>query len=196
MPPKTGLDRAAVVEAAADLINKEGVASLTLGRLARNLSIRPPSLYNHVEGLAGLRRELALLNARSLGRVFAEAAIGKSGPQAVRAICRSYRNYIKSNPGLYAISLRSSGNLPAPDPELKSAEAVVLQVAQTVLAAFELPGNDSLHAVRGLRSLVHGFATLEVAGGFGLPLDCDNSFDRLVEIFIGSLKPAHDAAAV
>jgi hypothetical protein len=29
--------------------------------------------------------------------------------------------------------------------------------------------------------MVHGFATLEVAGGFGLPQDCDESFRRLVD---------------
>jgi hypothetical protein len=47
-----------------------------------------------------------------------------------------------------------------------------------------------LHAVRGLRSLVHGFATLEVAGGFGMPLDIDESFRRLVELLISGLGPA------
>jgi hypothetical protein len=51
------------------------------------------------------------------------------------------------------------------------------------LESFALQGEDALHATRGLRSLVHGFATLEAAGGFGLPLDCDESFRRLVEMF-------------
>ena len=37
-------------------------------------------------------------------------------------------------------------------------------------------------------SLVHGFATLEIAGGFGLPLDCDESFRRLVDMFIRGLQ--------
>lgn len=49
-----------------------------------------------------------------------------------------------------------------------------------MVASFGLRGEEGLHAVRGLRSVVHGFATLEVAGGFGLPLDCDESFRRLV----------------
>ncbi|MGB8644293.1 MAG: TetR-like C-terminal domain-containing protein [Anaerolineae bacterium] len=45
-----------------------------------------------------------------------------------------------------------------------------------------------MHAVRALRSVVHGFATLEVAGGFGLPLDCDESFRRLVQMLIKGLQ--------
>jgi AcrR family transcriptional regulator len=188
MPPRPGLDQVTVVQAAADLINSEGVASLTLGRLARELSIQPPSLYNHVNGLAGLHRELALLNARSLGQVMTEAVIGKSGPQAVEALCQAYRSYINKYPGQYSISLRASGNLPEPDPELQAAENQAVRVVQAVLDDFDLSGADSLHAVRGLRSLVHGFATLEAAGGFGLPLDCDDSFHRLVQMFIIGLS--------
>ncbi len=188
MPPRPGLDKDAVVRAAADLINTEGVESLTMGRLARRLSIQPPSLYNHVDGLPGLLRELALLNARSLARVISTAAIGASGAEAVQAVCQAYRAYIKAYPGQYLISLQASGNQSQPDPDLQAAEAQTVRVVQTILAAFELSGDDSLHAVRGLRSLVHGFATLEVAGGFGLPLDCDESFQRLVAMFIRGLK--------
>jgi hypothetical protein len=39
-----------------------------------------------------------------------------------------------------------------------------------------------------LRSLVHGFATLEVSGGFGLPLDLDESFRRLVELLNAGIQ--------
>ena len=41
-----------------------------------------------------------------------------------------------------------------------------------------------------LRSVIHGFATLEVAGGFGLPLDCDESFRRLIAMLIAGLQEA------
>jgi hypothetical protein len=37
-----------------------------------------------------------------------------------------------------------------------------------------------VHAARGLRSALHGFVTLEAGGGFGFPLDLDDSYDRLV----------------
>jgi hypothetical protein len=41
---------------------------------------------------------------------------------------------------------------------------------------------------RGLRSVAHGFATLEVARGFGIPLDLDESFDRLLRAFVAGLR--------
>ncbi len=187
---KTGLDRVAVVAAAAQLLNTAGPERLTLSRLAEQLGVQTPSLYNHIDGLPGLYRDLALLNVRRLGSRLGDAAIGKSGPPALRALAQAYRDYIKESPGLYLASLRPSISQARPDPELQAAEERVVQVGLAVLASFGLSGEDGLHALRGLRSLVHGFATLELAGGFGMPLDCDKSFAWLVELFIRGLQPA------
>ncbi len=192
MHPRAGLDTERVVQAAAELVNGEGIESLTLNRLAEKLGVQPPSLYNHIGGLPGLRRELALLSVRRLGQCLAEAAIGRSGPEAVAALAQAYRAYIKENSGLYQAGLRASGAQPLPDKRLQPAEERVVQVGLAVLAPFGLSGADALHALRAFRSLVHGFATLEVAGGFGLPLDCDESFRRLVEMFVRSLQPCRE----
>lgn len=188
MSPRIGLHKEQVVRAAAELLNAEGPTALNLNRLARQLGVQTPSLYNHVNGLPGLQRELALLNARSLGERLEQAAIGRSGADALRAIARAYRDYIKASPGVYMASLQASGNRPEANSELEAAEGRVVAVAMAVVASFGLSGEDGLHAVRGLRSLVHGFASLEVAGGFGLPLNLDESFRRLVEMFINGLQ--------
>jgi len=177
-----------VVKAAADLINAEGFEALTLNRLAQRLGIRTPSLYNHVDGLHDLYRELALLNVRILGARLGSAAIGKSGPEALMEVAQAYRAYIKEFPGLYMASLRAAGTQVPVDVELQAAEDQVVKVAMAVVASIGLSEEDGLHAVRGLRSIVHGFATLEVAGGFGLPLDRDESFRRLVNLFIRGLQ--------
>ena len=186
--PRAGLGKEAVVEAAANLLNTEGAAALTLNRLAQELGVKTPSLYNHVEGLPGLYRELALLNARTLGERFTQAAIGRSGPAALIAVATAYRAYIKEAPGVYLASLRSSGAQQPVDAELSAAEEASLRVTVAVVASFGLTGEDALHAVRGLRSLVHGFATLEIAGGFGLPLSLDESFNRLLAMFVRALQ--------
>ena len=187
MPRRPGLDRKAVVDAALELLESERNEALTLNSLAKKLGIQSPSLYNHIDGLPGLYRELALRNAQLLGDRSSQAVIGKSGSQAVLALAEAYRAYIKENPGLYMASLQASANRPEANEELRMAEQRVVVVCLAVLASFHLEGEDGLHAVRGLRSLVHGFATLEIAGGFGLPLDCDESFRRLVEMFIRGL---------
>lgn len=170
------------------MINAEGPEALSLNHLADKLGIRTPSLYNHVDGLPGLRRELSLLNARTLAERLNEAAIGQSGPELVRVVMQTIRTYIKEYPGLYISTLRASGTQADVDPELENEEARSVKVGMIVMGSFGLEGEDAVHAVRGLRSVVHGFATLEVSGGFGMSLDLDESFTRLVELFIAGLQ--------
>ena len=188
MTRRRGLDSAAVVQAAVDLLDAEGPAALSLGRLAERLGVQTPSLYNHIGGLPDLLRRLALRNAQDLAACLGDAAIGRAGADALIAIADAYRGYIKQHPGLYMASLRASGAQPALDPELAAAEDRVVRVVLAALASFGLRGADAVHAARGLRSVVHGFAALELAGGFGLPLDCDESFRRLLGVFVRGLR--------
>jgi AcrR family transcriptional regulator len=182
--PRRGLDRAAVVEAAAALADAEGLEQLTLARVAERLGVRTPSLYNHVAGLEGLRRELALAGLRALSPRLTRAALGKAGGAAVLALADAYRAFARERPGLYAASLRAVGE---EDRDLQRAGWEVVELVLAVLAAYELSEEDALHATRGLRAIVHGFVSLEAAGGFGLPLDLDESFHRLVCAFIRGL---------
>lgn len=198
MARRPGLDREAVVQAAVKLLDSEGVGSLTLGRLAERLGVQTPSLYNHVDGLPGLLRQLALRNARDIAACMGDAAMGRAGPEALLAVAQAYRGYIKQHPGLYMASLRASGTQTqdgAPvDVELAAAEERVVRIVLAALASFGLQGQDAIHAVRGLRSVVHGFASLEVAGGFGLPLDCDESFRRLIAMLVAGLETRPELA--
>jgi AcrR family transcriptional regulator len=177
-----------VVQAAAALADAEGYEAVTLARLATELGVRPPSLYNHVEGLEGLRRELALCGLRELGRRLSRATVGKSGDAALTALADAYRRFAHERPGLYPATLR------APDPDdtaVNAAAEEVLAVILAVLAGYGLQGADALHATRGLRSQLHGFVALEVAGGFGLPLDLDESYRRLVASYIAGLRATY-----
>ncbi len=186
--PRAGLDRAAVAKAAGALADEEGLERLSLARVAERLGVRGPSLYNHVAGLEGVRRELALLGTRELGERMRRVAVGRAGDEALAAIAEAYRSFVKERPGLYAATLRASGSSDVPDPRLRAVEEEVVGVVLAVLAPYGLQGDEALHAVRGLRSIVHGFATLEVAGGFGLALDTDQSFRRLLRTFIEGLR--------
>lgn len=186
--PRIGLDRAAVVRAAAQLVNQEGAQALTINRLARELGVQPPSLYNHIDNLADLWRELALLSISGLGERLIGSAVGQSGPAGVRSIALAYRAYVKEFPELYQASLRASRNQAPIDPRLQAAEDRVVQPVLAIVASFDLTGEAAIHAVRALRSMIHGFTTLEVAGGFGLPVDLDESFNRLIDLIVHGLE--------
>ena len=107
----------------------------------------------------------------------ARAAIGRSRGEAIVSLSHPYRRWAHEHPGRYAAAERA----PAPgdvDDEAASREAT--QVVFDILAGSELHGDDAVDATRALRSALHGFVTLEAAGAFGLTVDVDRSFDRLV----------------
>ena len=182
------LDKNAVVQAAVEILNAEGVQALTLSRLAEELGIQTPSLYNHVDGLAGLQQELSVMNAKLLADRLSTAAIGKSGQELFMEAAQAFRNYVKEYPGLYMSTLRSSGNQQTPVADLQREEERTMKVGLAVMASLGLQGEDAIHGLRAFRSMVHGFATLEIAGGFGLPQDCDESFRRLVLALVVGLQ--------
>lgn len=185
---RTRLDKNAVLQAAVEILNAEGVQALTLSHLADTLGIQTPSLYNHVDGLGGLQQELAVLNARLLADHLSEAAIGRSGIDLFMQAAQAFRNYVKTYSGLYLSTLRSSGMQPVPDEALQREEERTLKVGLAVMSSLGLQGEEAIHGLRAFRSVVHGFATLEVAGGFGLPQDCDESFHRLVSALAAGLQ--------
>ena len=190
MPRKTRtrLDKNAVVQAAVRILNAEGVQALTLNHLAEELDIKTPSLYNHVDGLTGLHQDLAVLNAKLLADRLGATAIGKSGVELFMDVSQAFREYVKEYPGLYMSTLRSSGTQQVQNPNLVHEEERTMKVGMAIMASLGLYGEEAIHGLRAFRSMVHGFATLEVAGGFGLPQDCDESFRRLVQALVVGLQ--------
>ena len=185
MAKRVGIDRDAVVRAAAKIADDEGWDALTLARVAGKLRVRSPSLYNHVGGLEALRRELKLLVMRELNTALTRATIGKSRDDAVRALAAAYRAFVKRHPGTYAATMVAA---PKNDPAVEAAAGHIVETLLSVLSGYGLDRREGIHAIRAMRSAVHGFAALEIAGGFGIPLDVDKSFDWLVSSLLKGLS--------
>jgi len=184
MATRVGLDHAMVVHAAAELADAQGLHEVTLATLAARLGVRTPTLYHYVAGLGGLRRELALLGCQELAQRLGKAVMGKSGDEALRGLAYAYREFVHVHPGLYDATVQAADR---DDTELVAAQTEVVEIAIRALSAYHLANEDAIHAVRMLRSVVHGFATLEQSGGFGIPLDIDETFERLLTIFLRGL---------
>jgi AcrR family transcriptional regulator len=187
MAKRVGIDKDAVVRAAAKIADDHGWDALTLARVAKKLRIRSPSLYNHVGGLEGLRRELKLLALRDLNVALSRATIGKSRDDAVRGLAAAYRAFVKRHPGTYAATMVTA---PKNDPAMEAAASNIVETILSVLSGYGLDRREGIHAIRALRSTVHGFAALEIAGGFGIPLDVDKSFEWLVSALLAGLSAA------
>jgi AcrR family transcriptional regulator len=183
---RRGLDPERVVAAAAGVADAEGLGAVTVARVAAELGIRAPSVYNHVDGLPGLLAGIAAAALRDLAARLREAAVGRGGPEALVAVARAYRAFAREHPGRYAAVQRAPTT---GDPAHEAAAEAVVGVLTGILRAWELQGADAVHAVRGLRSSLHGFVDLERAGGFALDVDLDESFERLVRGFAVGLGP-------
>ncbi len=183
--PKFGLDISTIVEAAGEIADLHGMQEVTLANLAKKLGIRPPSLYNHFDGLPGLRKRLAIHGLDRLHEVMAEAAIGVSGTEAVLAVSQAYVNFARKHPGIYEATLVA----PYPeDVDVQQAGAKIVDLSVRVLNACHLEGEWALHAVRGLRSILHGFSALEQKGGFKMTLDLDESLAIIIKAFLAGME--------
>jgi AcrR family transcriptional regulator len=185
---RAGIDAAAVVTAAAALADAEGLEALTLARLARELGVRPPSLYAHVDGLDDVLRRLGAHGATELSASLARAIEGRSGLDALRALAIAYRDFARAHPGSYA-ALQRARDL-AEDPEARAAGDAVVRVALAVLRGYGLEGDEAIHAVRLIRITLHGYTSLEAAGGFAMSLSTDETFERLIELLDLSFRDA------
>ena len=183
--PRAGLTESRVVDEAERIADEVGLARLTLAALADRLGVRQPSLYKHIDGMDALQRCLSIRAKNELAYVLARAAVGRERGDAVASISHAYRKWALEHPGRYTAAQRAPAK---GDLEDIAASQAVLAIATDVLAGYQLRDDDAIDATRALRSTLHGFVTLEAAGGFGLPVDVDRSFDRLVRGLITALS--------
>ncbi|GHO48132.1 hypothetical protein KSX_62950 [Ktedonospora formicarum] len=130
MVHRIGLDKARVVEEAARLIDEDGLEQLSLGRLAERLGVRTPSLYNHVAGLGGLKRDLALYCLRDLFDHTLRSAVGKAREEAIIAFSNAYLTYSREMPGRYMLTLAPNPD----DPEAQQVAGKIVEVIAAILA--------------------------------------------------------------
>ena len=182
--PRAGLDRDRVVDAAIAIADADGLDAVTLARVAAALGVRPPSLYKHVDGRDALMRAIALRSVRELTDTLRAAAVGRSGADALHAVAGAQRAFARAHPGRYAATVRAPA---ADDDEHLAAVRETVGVVTAALRAWDLPGDETIHAVRAVRSAVHGFVAIEAGGGFGMAVDRDASFDRVVGLLASGL---------
>jgi AcrR family transcriptional regulator len=190
MPSRGRLNRDTVVRAAADLMDRNPGQELSLTELARHLNIKTPSLYNHIDSLDELRQDVAVFGVCELTTQLGSAAIGRSGKAALVALAWAYRDFATQRPGLYQSIQRAPGN---DQVELARAAERALDIFRRVLDPMGLSETEQIHAIRSLRAMVHGFVSLEQAGGFGMPVDLDESFQYLVEMFLAQVVREREA---
>ena len=185
--PRAGLTGGDVVASAAGLADEIGFQGVTMGLLAGRLGVRPPSLYKHVDGLADLQHRLATLAMTELGEVIRDAVQGQAGRDALAAMMSAVRAYVNAHPGRYAATV--GAEFTGPDDPLLAAGTRVINSIAAVLRGYSIAESEMNHAIRTLRSTMHGFAMLEASRGFQWDADPDESFEWLIGFIDRGLRP-------
>lgn len=190
MGRKAGLTLEDVVDAAQAIADDVGLDELTLAAIAQRLGIKPPSLYNHVDGLDGVRRQLALRGARRTAEVIGSVRASRSAEQALRELGYAYRRFARDHPGLYRATMETAVSL-ADEEVWRQLDAAIAEL-EALLGDLGIPPDRAVSGIRAVRSILHGFVELERHGGFGLPEDVDESFEATLDVLLTGLRDLAD----
>ncbi len=176
---RAALSREIVARAAYDVAADVGFDRFTVADVARHLGVSVPNIYKHATGLDGLRRSVSIAATKEFTSAATRATVGKSGSEAFLAAAAAYRTFAIEHPGIYpATQVVPDGD----DAEhLQVAESAVALLT-AVLRGYGLSEDRQVDAVRTVRSMLHGYVALEIAGGFGMPQDVDESFWYAVQM--------------
>jgi AcrR family transcriptional regulator len=192
--PRARLTPLSVTEAGAALIDEIGFGNLSMGLLAERLGVRTPALYKHVTSQADLAHRIGVLAMNELADAIRDAIQGRAGSDALAAGAQAMRTYVQEHPGRYA-----AGNAARPtgpdDPLIPGIDRVLASWA-AMLRGYHLDPGQEIFALRMLRSVLHGFSTLEAAGGFKMDASIDDSFTWMIDFLDHGLHAATGSSSL
>jgi AcrR family transcriptional regulator len=185
MSPRINLDLNIILKIAAEIADTQGVEAVTLAALAKKLNIKSPSLYNHFDGMSGLRAHLAAYGVEELYNTLVTATIGRASDEAVHRLAQAYVSFVRKHPGIY-----EAMNIPPAlqNEQFQNISKKTVDLVICVLDPYKIKKDNEIHIVRGFRSMLHGFASLEQKGGFGIPLSPDDSLKIMVDTYLAGIR--------
>ncbi|MEU0542707.1 TetR/AcrR family transcriptional regulator [Nocardia sp. NPDC005978] len=178
MSPRAGLTADRITAAAAELADEIGFDNVTLAAVAKRFGVRDPSLYAHVRNLKDLRVRVALAAAAEMADRIGAAVAGRAGRDALVAFADAYRDYALEHPGRYAAT---QGPMDLADVADAPGYVRNVELTAAMLRGYDLDGDAFIDAGRLLRSTFHGYATLELGGGFNHSREPDASWSRILD---------------
>jgi AcrR family transcriptional regulator len=148
------IDRAAILDAAFELADQEGLDAVTMHAVARRLNVTPMALYRHLDGKDALLDGLV----ERLLTAFPAQRARQSGERWLTAMAGGIREVARRHPAVFPLLLTR----PAVTPTAR-------RVRDAVVAALQDAGLTEAAAKRAERlvsSAVLGFAASEAAGRF------------------------------
>ena len=178
-PDRTSLD--AIVLAARDLLEQDGLSGVTMHAVARRVGVRAPSLYKRVESRDRLIQLVAEATLTDLN--------GRLGvDQSVAEIATVFRAFGHERPAAFQLVLTPAAGTPVADESFR-----IVSTEAILHSAGRLAGEENaLEAARTVVAWATGFITMELNGSFQLGGDVDRAWEFGVARIVDALtaRPA------
>jgi AcrR family transcriptional regulator len=191
---------AALLEAAADLLDSEGPDALSVRRIAAAAGVAPMGVYNHFESKFGIVDALFIQGFARLSDAL-DAAGGVEDPyEALRECGRRYRALALAHPMVYQIMFLRP--VPGFEPSDRAIEAAagafdaLVAAVQRAMSAGVIVDGPPFETARMIWASIHGWMALELMG-IGDPTDQEAGFERVCSTMLDGLSPEaalHSAA--
>lgn len=162
-PERTSLD--AIVRAAAEILEEDGLAGVTMQAVAERVGVRAPSLYKRVE------------SRETLIRLVAEATLGEYTAQlqsvtGLDELADRLRAFGRRRPAAFLLVMAPSPGTPVAQQRFRDeASAPLLRLAADVAGE-----EHALEAGRTLTAWATGFVSMEINGAFTLGGDVESAW--------------------
>jgi AcrR family transcriptional regulator len=183
---------AALLDAAAELLEQAGPEALSVRRIATAAGVAPMGVYNHFESKNGIIEALFVQGFERLSEAMAGLSEITDPAEALREGGRRYRALALAHPMMYQVMfLRAVSGFEPSEAALETAAnafgglAAVVQraMADGIIAA--APPTDTAQVIW---SAIHGWVSLEL-GGLGFVEDQAAGFSTLCATVLAGLQP-------
>jgi AcrR family transcriptional regulator len=183
---------AALLDAAAEILEAEGPEALSVRRIAAAAGVAPMGVYNHFESKSGIVEALFVEGFERLADELSTVADIWDPYEALREGGRRYRALALANPMRYQLMfLRAVPGFEPSDQALEIAtsafSALVAAVQRAMDAGVIAQGTpeDTAHVIW---ASIHGWMALELMGIGPIESQADG-FDRVCDTVLAGLSP-------
>ena len=190
--PRSGIGKDDIVRVASVLTDEVGIDHITLKEISKRLDIQSPSLYNHIGGLTELKEMVSLYVMELLREHMVRSAIGRTGVDALKEMGYAFIRFAREHTGMYETIqwMNIAGNV-----QNGSLFSEVIQLVYDIARDLGVDELEASHIIRTVRSLAHGFASVEGHKGFSHPSSVESSYAYALDMFFLGIKVRQDKTA-
>jgi AcrR family transcriptional regulator len=180
---ENSLTKQDVIAAAIACLDREGESALGVNCVARELNIKPPAIYKHLEGNAGLQRAVALAVWQQYLTHCQQQTKGITDSQELFHVsARATRNFARSHPARYRVMMHYQ--MRPTDPEEAEVMQDALKFFQASLHLQGLNHNALIDVMRMVNAAIYGFIMREQAELMTIDRSTDESYEVMLDALL------------